>query len=172
MPDSILILIAEHLIISVPYQSHVLHLGFGAAAGRIKIAQEARRQAGPMKIVDLTGNLLRQRGLRNGIPVIPELFLMVMKHLGYDHILTVRRNRLFAAAACQLPNLSDKRRGRKDLQIEKSLFPASADDFCLTGQRKGFGNENDRIRRAVDFLDEAGDQSRRSCGNNADACHS
>ena len=64
-----------------------------------------------MKVVDLTGNLLRQRWLRDRIPIIPELILMVMKHLGNDHVLTVRRNRLFAAAACQLPNLSDKRRG-------------------------------------------------------------
>ena len=64
-----------------------------------------------MKVVDLTGNLLRQRWLRDRITVILEFFLMVMKHLGNDHILTVRRNRLSAAAACQLPNLSDKRRG-------------------------------------------------------------
>ena len=42
-----------------------------------------------MEVVDLPGDFLRQRRLGHGIPVIPELLLMVMEYLGNDHILTV-----------------------------------------------------------------------------------
>ena len=61
-----------------------------------------------MKIVDLTSDFLRQCRLCNGITVVFEFILVVMEHLGYDHVLTVCRNRLFAAMTCQLPNLPDQ----------------------------------------------------------------
>ena len=125
-----------------------------------------------MKIIDLPRDLLRQCWLGNGIAVVFEFFLMVMEHLGYDHVLAVCRNRLFAAVTCQLPNLSDQRGRGKDLQIKEALIPAPVYDFRFAGQRKGFRNENNGISRVIDFLNKAGNQPWRSCGDDSDACHS
>ena len=125
-----------------------------------------------MKIVDLSRDLLRQRRLGNGIAVVFEFILMVMEHLGYDHVLAVCRNRLFAAVPRQLPHLPDQRGWRKDLQIKEALIPAPIYDFRFAGQRKGFRDENNGVSRVIDLLNKTGNQSWCSCGDDTDDCHS